>query len=101
MHTQQLPSTTPAGSDLRPDGEGMVPHPFRPTPPRIGSSTHRRAGEAGAGCGAKTWGDGSPRTLVLDPAAARYRGVSAQSSDIHDLEARMRKLERDSLHPYY
>jgi hypothetical protein len=82
--------------------KGMVPHPFRPT-----ASAHWEQYDSPVP--AKPEQGSAPKRGVMERLeqwfwTRRQRDIEAylaQSSDIHDLEARMRKLERESLHTYY
>ena len=103
MRNDPLPLHDPGGLgifDLM--AKGLVPPPFRPAPFAYWNR------------------DDSPAPVTPEQAVAPKRGLMdrlgrwfqtrrqrdleaylAQSSDVHDLEARIRRLERDPVHRYY
>ena len=82
--------------------KGLVPPPFRPTPPaRWDRYDSPLPVEAATKSASKR---GLMDRLERWFWTRRQRDLEAylaQSTDVHDLEARIRKLERDPLHPYY
>jgi len=103
MRNDPLPLHNPGGLgifDLM--AKGLVPPPFRPTP-FVRWDRHDSPVPAAAEHVAtpkRSWMDRLGRWFWTQ----RQRDLEAylaQAADVHDLEARMRRLERDPLHPYY
>ena len=103
MRNDSLPFHDPGGLgifDLM--ARGLVPPPFRPTP-----SGRWDRHDSPAPTQAQPVSAPKPRLMQrLERWFWTWRqreleAYLAQSMDVHDLEARIRKLERNPLHPYY
>jgi hypothetical protein len=103
MRNDPLPLHDPGGLGIfELMAKGLVPPPFRLTPSARWDRYDRPAPE-------KARPISAPKRGLMDRLerwfwTRRQRDLEAylaQSSDVHDLEARIRRLERDPLHPYY